>query len=158
MEKELSPLLKTSFEVGVKGGPCPQPASCPPAPHPLQLLCRSSSLGSPSNLCGSPPGPGRKPPNLEGLVFPGEAGLAPSSYKKAPGFEREDQVGAEYLKTFKCQVRVKWGDRRYFKPSELSLFLPELREIWRRGLAPLWGGCLGGRILCLSLFRAGKGE
>lgn len=102
----------------------------------MQLLCRSSSLGSPSNLCGSPPGPGRKPPNLEGLVFPGEAGLAPSSYKKAPGFEREDQVGAEYLKTFKCQVRDKQGDGT-LKPSELGLLLPELRETWRRGLAPL---------------------
>lgn len=71
----------------------------------LQLLCRNSSLGSPSNLCGSPPGSIRKPPNLEGMVFPGESGLAPGSYKKAPGFEREDQVGAEYLKNFKCQVR-----------------------------------------------------
>lgn len=47
----------------------------------------------------------RKPPNLEGVVFPGESGLAPGSYKKAPGFEREDQVGAEFLKNFKCQVR-----------------------------------------------------
>lgn len=85
----------------------PQPALCPPAyslPS-LQLLCRNSSLGSPSNLCGSPPGSIRKPPNLEGIVFPGESGLAPGSYKKAPGFEREDQVGAEYLKTLKCQVR-----------------------------------------------------
>lgn len=71
----------------------------------LQLLCRNSSLGSPSNLCGSPPGSLRKPPNLEGVVFPGESGLAPGSYKKAPGFEREDQVGAEFLKNFKCQVR-----------------------------------------------------
>lgn len=142
MEMELSPCQRLDFEVRIKGGPCPQPASCPPAPHPMQLLCRSSSLGSPSNLCGSPPGPGRKPPNLEGLVFPGEAGLAPSSYKKAPGFEREDQVGAEYLKTFKCQVRDKQGDRT-LKPSELGLLLPELRETWRRGLAPLWEGCFG---------------
>lgn len=82
----------------------------------LQLLCRSSSLGSPSNLCGSPPGPSRKPTNLEGLVFPGESSLAPGSYKKAPGFEREDQVGAEYLKNFKCQVRDEQRFRDYLSP------------------------------------------
>lgn len=85
----------------------PLPAPCLPAHSlpSLQLLCRNSSLGSPSNLCGSPPGSIRKPSNLEGIVFPGESGLAPGSYKKAPGFEREDQVGAEYLKNLKCQVR-----------------------------------------------------
>lgn len=91
---------------GAGGRAASQPACHPPAhslPSP-QLLCRNSSLGSPSNLCGSPPGSLRKPPNLEGIVFPGESGLAPGSYKKAPGFEREDQVGTEFLKNFKCQV------------------------------------------------------
>lgn len=88
-----------------------QPTFCTPSYSLsfLQLLCRNSNLGSPSNLCGSPPGSIRKPPNLEGIVFPGESGLAPGSYKKAPGFEREDQVGAEYLKNFKCQVRAARG-------------------------------------------------
>lgn len=73
----------------------------------VPLLCRSSGLASPPHLCSSPPGPSRKTSNLEGLVFPGEASLAPGSYKKAPGFEREDQVGAEYLKNFKCQAKLK---------------------------------------------------
>ncbi|XP_031210681.1 RING finger protein unkempt homolog isoform X1 [Mastomys coucha] len=73
----------------------------------VPLLCRNSGLGSPSHLCSSPPGPSRKTSNLEGLVFPGESSLAPGSYKKAPGFEREDQVGAEYLKNFKCQAKLK---------------------------------------------------
>ncbi|PNI32222.1 UNK isoform 2 [Pan troglodytes] len=85
------------------GDSVPVSPSSPHAPDLSALLCRNSSLGSPSNLCGSPPGSIRKPPNLEGIVFPGESGLAPGSYKKAPGFEREDQVGAEYLKNFKCQ-------------------------------------------------------
>lgn len=86
--------------------PCPCCAHCPPPTCPLlQLLCRNSGLGSPSHLCSSPPGPSRKASNLEGLVFPGESSLAPGSYKKAPGFEREDQVGAEYLKNLKCQVK-----------------------------------------------------
>ncbi|KAG8509603.1 RING finger protein unkempt [Galemys pyrenaicus] len=85
------------------GDSVPVSPSSPHAPDLSALLCRNSSLGSPSNLCGSPPGSVRKPPNLEGIVFPGEPGLAPGSYKKAPGFEREDQVGAEYLKSFKCQ-------------------------------------------------------
>ncbi|KAM7334596.1 hypothetical protein ACRRTK_007916 [Alexandromys fortis] len=70
----------------------------------VPLLCRNSGLGSPSHLCSSPPGPSRKTSNLEGLVFPGESSLAPGSYKKAPGFEREDQMGAEYLKNLKCQT------------------------------------------------------
>lgn len=82
--------------------PCPSP----PRP-PLQLLCRNSGLGSPSHLCSSPPGPSRKASNLEGLLFPGESSLAPGSYKKAPGFEREDPAGAEYLKNFKCQAKLK---------------------------------------------------
>ncbi|ELW68307.1 RING finger protein unkempt like protein [Tupaia chinensis] len=89
------------------GDSVPVSPSSPHAPDLSALLCRNSSLGSPSNLCGSPPGSVRKPPNLEGIVFPGESGLAPGSYKKAPGFEREDQVGAEYLKNFKCQAKLK---------------------------------------------------
>lgn len=110
MKMELSPLLKKLPLRKGRGTPRPSlrlPTS--PLPPSLQLLCRNSSLGSPSNLCGSPPGSIRKPPNLEGIVFPGESGLAPVSYKKAPGFEREDQVGAEFLKNFKCQVRDKKG-------------------------------------------------
>ncbi|KAB0400692.1 hypothetical protein E2I00_008318, partial [Balaenoptera physalus] len=89
------------------GDSVPVSPSSPHAPDLSALLCRNSSLGSPSNLCGSPPGSIRKPPSLEGIVFPGESGLAPGSYKKAPGFEREDQVGAEYLKTLKCQAKLK---------------------------------------------------
>ncbi|XP_057174154.1 RING finger protein unkempt homolog isoform X14 [Ursus arctos] len=89
------------------GDSVPVSPSSPHAPDLSALLCRNSNLGSPSNLCGSPPGSIRKPPNLEGIVFPGESGLAPGSYKKAPGFEREDQVGAEYLKNFKCQAKLK---------------------------------------------------
>ncbi|CAK6438530.1 unnamed protein product [Pipistrellus nathusii] len=89
------------------GDSVPVSPSSPHAPDLSSLLCRNSSLGSPSNLCGSPPGAMRKPPNLEGIVFPGEPGLAPGSYKKAPGFEREDQVGAEFLKNFKCQAKLK---------------------------------------------------
>ncbi|XP_036268411.1 RING finger protein unkempt homolog isoform X1 [Pipistrellus kuhlii] len=89
------------------GDSVPVSPSSPHAPDLSSLLCRNSSLGSPSNLCGSPPGAVRKPPNLEGIVFPGEPGLAPGSYKKAPGFEREDQVGAEFLKNFKCQAKLK---------------------------------------------------
>uniref|UniRef100_A0A480TBF9 RING finger protein unkempt homolog n=1 Tax=Sus scrofa TaxID=9823 RepID=A0A480TBF9_PIG len=89
------------------GDSVPVSPSSPHAPDLSALLCRNSSLGSPSNLCGSPPGSIRKPPNLEGIVFPGESGLAPGSYKKAPGFEREDQVGAEYLKNLKCQAKLK---------------------------------------------------
>lgn len=94
---------------------CPLP-TCPL----LQLLCRSSGLASPPHLCSSPPGPSRKISNLEGLVFPGEASLAPGSYKKAPGCEREDQVGAEYLKNFKCQVKDSGAAEG--EASELRLF------------------------------------
>ncbi|XP_036052656.1 RING finger protein unkempt homolog isoform X2 [Onychomys torridus] len=89
------------------GDSVPVSPSSPHAPDLSALLCRNSGLGSPSHLCSSPPGPSRKASNLEGLVFPGESSLAPGSYKKAPGFEREDQVGAEYLKTLKCQAKLK---------------------------------------------------
>ncbi|XP_027281450.1 RING finger protein unkempt homolog isoform X5 [Cricetulus griseus] len=89
------------------GDSVPVSPSSPHAPDLSALLCRNSGLGSPSHLCSSPPGPSRKTSNLEGLVFPGESSLAPGSYKKAPGFEREDQVGAEYLKNLKCQAKLK---------------------------------------------------
>ncbi|XP_031821688.1 RING finger protein unkempt homolog isoform X1 [Sarcophilus harrisii] len=89
------------------GDSVPVSPSSPHAPDLSNILCRNSSLGSPSNLCGSPPGTIRKPQSLEGISFPGEASPAPGSYKKAPGFEREDQVGAEYLKNFKCQAKIK---------------------------------------------------
>ncbi|XP_051036712.1 RING finger protein unkempt homolog isoform X1 [Phodopus roborovskii] len=89
------------------GDSVPVSPSSPHAPDLSALLCRNSGLGSPSHLCSSPPGPSRKASTLEGLVFPGESSLAPGSYKKAPGFEREDQVGAEYLKSLKCQAKLK---------------------------------------------------
>ncbi|XP_041492057.1 RING finger protein unkempt homolog isoform X3 [Microtus oregoni] len=89
------------------GDSVPVSPSSPHAPDLSALLCRNSGLGSPSHLCSSPPGPSRKTSNLEGLVFPGESSLAPGSYKKAPGFEREDQMGTEYLKNLKCQAKLK---------------------------------------------------
>lgn len=102
-----------------------------------QLLCRNSSLGSPSPLCGSPPGSLRKPPNIEGIVFPGESGLAPGSYKKAPGFEREDQVGAEYLKNFKCQVRAQGAPR--WPPCSPSPYRGQVGEVEPRAPSPVLG-------------------
>lgn len=135
MEMELSSMLeKLALRRAWKGSSAPaRVLPTRPLPPSPQLLCRNSSLGSPSNLCGSPPASIRKPPNLEGIVFPGESGLTPGSYKKAPGFEREDQVGAEFLKNFKCQVRSARGS-----PGRLSCYT----EGWP-GLAWLWAACLG---------------
>uniref|UniRef100_A0A6I8QRQ3 Unkempt family zinc finger n=1 Tax=Xenopus tropicalis TaxID=8364 RepID=A0A6I8QRQ3_XENTR len=62
----------------------------------LSMLC--ASLGSPTNPCGSPPGSLGKPHSLDNLGFHTDL---PGSYKKAPGCEREDSVGADYLKSFK---------------------------------------------------------
>ncbi|POI33244.1 hypothetical protein CIB84_003004 [Bambusicola thoracicus] len=85
------------------GDSVPVSPSSPHAPDLSNILCRNSSLGSPSNICGSPPGAIGKPHSLESIGFPPDSVTAAGSYKKAPGFEREDQVGAEYLKSFKCQ-------------------------------------------------------
>ncbi|NXL75169.1 UNK protein, partial [Leptocoma aspasia] len=85
------------------GDSVPVSPSSPHAPDLSNILCRNSSLGSPSNICGSPPGAIGKPHSLETIGFPPDSVTAAGSYKKAPGFEREDQVGAEYLKSFKCQ-------------------------------------------------------
>lgn len=111
----LLPIDHSPLKPGLEGGHSPFQIYPLPTTHCplLQLLCRNSGLGSPSHLCSSPPGPSRKASNLEGLVFPGESSLAPGSYKKAPGFEREDQVGAEYLKNFKCQVKDARCSRGY---------------------------------------------
>ncbi|XP_042306090.1 RING finger protein unkempt homolog isoform X2 [Sceloporus undulatus] len=80
-----------------------KPGTLPTSPTSTTILCRNSTLGSPSNICGSPPGAIGKPHSLESIGFPSDSVTAASSYKKAPGFEREDLVGAEYLKSFKCQ-------------------------------------------------------
>ncbi|XP_062830046.1 RING finger protein unkempt homolog isoform X5 [Anolis carolinensis] len=80
-----------------------KPGTLPTSPTSTTILCRNSTLGSPSNICGSPPGAIGKPHSLESIGFPSDPVTAATSYKKAPGFEREDLVGAEYLKSFKCQ-------------------------------------------------------
>ncbi|XP_078242141.1 RING finger protein unkempt homolog isoform X5 [Pogona vitticeps] len=80
-----------------------KPGTLPTSPTSTTILCRNSSLGSPSNICGSPPGAIGKPHSLESIGFPTDSVATSSTYKKAPGFEREDVVGAEYLKSFKCQ-------------------------------------------------------
>ncbi|XP_075435889.1 RING finger protein unkempt homolog isoform X3 [Ascaphus truei] len=74
----------------------------PTSPTSVAMLC--ASLGSPSHPCGSPPGSVGKPHNLDILGFPRDL---PGSYKKAPGCEREDSGGAEYLKSFKSQAKLK---------------------------------------------------
>lgn len=48
---------------------------------------------------------------MESIGFPTDSVTAASSYKKAPGFEREDLVGAEYLKNFKCQVGGEYREK-----------------------------------------------
>lgn len=131
--------LKQGWRVSIS---CTHCTHCPSPTCPLlQLLCRNSGLGSPSHLCSSPPGPSRKASNLEGLVFPGESSLAPGSYKKAPGFEREDQVGVEYLKNFKCQV--KDSSSRGCEASELSL-------LWAKSSLETRPGSPAGRTQCLQ--------
>ncbi|XP_075026090.1 RING finger protein unkempt homolog isoform X15 [Calonectris borealis] len=73
------------------GDSVPVSPSSPHAPDLSNILCRNSSLGSPSNICGSPPGAIGKPHSLETIGFPPDSVTAAGSYKKAPGFEREDQ-------------------------------------------------------------------
>ncbi|XP_068120459.1 RING finger protein unkempt homolog isoform X3 [Hyperolius riggenbachi] len=70
----------------------------PTSPTPASMLC--ASLGSPTNPCGSPCGSLGKPHSLDCLGFHGDLSC---NYKKAPGCEREDSGGTEYLKSFKSQ-------------------------------------------------------
>ncbi|KAL8163206.1 UNVERIFIED_CONTAM: hypothetical protein K2H54_014445 [Gekko kuhli] len=90
-----------------------------------EILCRNSSLGSPSNICGSPPGAIGKPHSLESIGFPTDSVTAASSYKKAPGFEREDLVGAEYLKSFKCQQSKIKSHSMEHRSQEQPLLQPK---------------------------------
>ncbi|XP_051490863.1 RING finger protein unkempt homolog isoform X8 [Apus apus] len=97
----------------------------PTSPTSTTILCRNSSLGSPSNICGSPPGAIGKPHSLETIGFPPDSVTAASSYKKAPGFEREDQVGAEYLKSFKCQQAKMKSHSLEHRSQEQPLLQPK---------------------------------
>nr|XP_038021201.1 RING finger protein unkempt homolog isoform X5 [Anas platyrhynchos] len=97
----------------------------PTSPTSTTILCRNSSLGSPSNICGSPPGAIGKPHSLESIGFPPDSVTAAGSYKKAPGFEREDQVGAEYLKSFKCQQAKMKSHSLEHRSQEQPLLQPK---------------------------------
>ncbi|XP_040186456.1 RING finger protein unkempt homolog isoform X3 [Rana temporaria] len=74
----------------------------PTSPTPASILC--ASIGSPTHGCGSPSGSLGKPQNLDSLGFHGDLS---GSYKKAPGCEREDSTGTDYLKSFKSQAKLK---------------------------------------------------
>lgn len=74
----------------------------PTSPTPAAILC--ASIGSPTHRCGSPSGSLGKPQNLDSLGFHGDLS---GSYKKAPGCEREDSTGTDYLKSFKSQAKLK---------------------------------------------------
>ncbi|XP_071968000.1 RING finger protein unkempt homolog isoform X1 [Engystomops pustulosus] len=74
----------------------------PTSPTSASMLC--ASLGSPTNPCGSPPGSLGKPLSLDNLGFHSDL---PGSYKRAPGCEREDSVGTDYLKNYKSQAKLK---------------------------------------------------
>ncbi|OXB81123.1 UNVERIFIED_CONTAM: hypothetical protein H355_005053 [Colinus virginianus] len=83
-----------------QSGSCPRGPFCafahveqPPLNEDLQ---QSSAVSSPTQA-----GPVMYMPSAADSV------TAAGSYKKAPGFEREDQVGAEYLKSFKCQHELE---------------------------------------------------
>nr|XP_038021199.1 RING finger protein unkempt homolog isoform X3 [Anas platyrhynchos] len=107
------------------GDSVPVSPSSPHAPDLSNILCRNSSLGSPSNICGSPPGAIGKPHSLESIGFPPDSVTAAGSYKKAPGFEREDQVGAEYLKSFKCQQAKMKSHSLEHRSQEQPLLQPK---------------------------------
>ncbi|XP_077183917.1 RING finger protein unkempt homolog isoform X4 [Paroedura picta] len=102
-----------------------KPGTLPTSPTSTTILCRNSSLGSPSNICGSPPGAIGKPHSLESIGFPTDSVTAASSYKKAPGFEREDLVGAEYLKSFKCQQAKIKSHSMEHRSQEQPLLQPK---------------------------------
>ncbi|XP_069056277.1 RING finger protein unkempt homolog isoform X2 [Pleurodeles waltl] len=89
------------------GDSVPVSPSSPHAPDFGSMLC-SSSFGSPSNVCGSPPSLRGNPHSWESVGLSTEtSGAVSGNYKKAPGFEREDQVAADYLKSFKSQSKIK---------------------------------------------------
>ncbi|XP_044309958.1 RING finger protein unkempt homolog isoform X5 [Varanus komodoensis] len=102
-----------------------KPGTLPTSPTSTTILCRNSSLGSPSNICGSPPGAIGKPHSLESIGFSSDSVTAASSYKKAPGFEREDLVGAEYLKNFKCQPAKIKSHSMEHRTQEQPLLQPK---------------------------------
>ncbi|XP_062976385.1 RING finger protein unkempt homolog isoform X2 [Elgaria multicarinata webbii] len=102
-----------------------KPGTLPTSPTSTTILCRNSSLGSPSNICGSPPGAIGKPHSLESIGFSTDSVTAASSYKKAPGFEREDLVGAEYLKNFKCQQAKIKSHSMEHRTQEQPLLQPK---------------------------------
>ncbi|XP_070596005.1 RING finger protein unkempt homolog isoform X3 [Erythrolamprus reginae] len=102
-----------------------KPGTLPTSPTSATILCRNSSLGSPSNLCGSPPGTIGKPHSLESIGFPTDSVTSASSYKKAPGFEREDLVGTEYLKNFKCQQAKIKSHSMEHRTQEQPLLQPK---------------------------------
>ncbi|XP_078510672.1 RING finger protein unkempt homolog isoform X2 [Lissotriton helveticus] len=90
------------------GDSVPVSPSSPHAPDLGSMLCRTSSFGSPSNVCGSPPSLRGNPHSWESVCLPTEtSGASSGNYKKAPGFEREDQVAADYLKSLKSQTKMK---------------------------------------------------
>ncbi|XP_018417057.1 PREDICTED: RING finger protein unkempt homolog isoform X2 [Nanorana parkeri] len=84
------------------GDSVPVSPSSPHAPDFSSMLC--ASIGSPTHHCGSPPGSLGKSHNLDSLGFHGDLS---GSYKKAPGCEREDSTGTDYLKNFKSQAKLK---------------------------------------------------
>ncbi|XP_072260006.1 RING finger protein unkempt homolog isoform X2 [Pyxicephalus adspersus] len=71
-------------------------------PSPASILC--ASVGSPTHQSGSPSASLGKPHNLDSLGFHGELS---GSYKKAPGCEREDSTGTDYVKSYKIQAKLK---------------------------------------------------
>eukprot|EP00079_Xenopus_tropicalis_P039484 XP_017953255.1 PREDICTED: RING finger protein unkempt homolog isoform X2 [Xenopus tropicalis] len=95
------------------GDSVPVSPSSPHAPDFSNMLC--ASLGSPTNPCGSPPGSLGKPHSLDNLGFHTDL---PGSYKKAPGCEREDSVGADYLKSFKSQAKLKTHSLEHRNPEQ----------------------------------------
>ncbi|XP_061472201.1 RING finger protein unkempt homolog isoform X2 [Rhineura floridana] len=102
-----------------------KPGTLPTSPTSTTILCRNSNLGSPSNICGSPPGAIGKPHSIESIGFPTDSATAAASYKKAPGFEREDLVGAEYLKSFKCQQAKIKSHSMEHRTQEQPLLQPK---------------------------------
>ncbi|XP_069510846.1 RING finger protein unkempt homolog isoform X2 [Ambystoma mexicanum] len=75
------------------GDSVPVSPSSTHAPDLGNIICSTGSFGSPSNICGSPPGIQGNPHSWENICLPADTtGTAAGNYKKAPGFEREDQV------------------------------------------------------------------
>ncbi|KAM9296344.1 RING finger protein unkempt homolog [Gastrophryne carolinensis] len=97
------------------GDSVPVSPSSPHAPDFSSILC--ASLGSPNNPCGSPPGSHCKAHNLDNLGFHDLSG----SYKKAPGCEREDSTGSDYLRSFKSQAKLKLHPMEHRNQEQLVL-------------------------------------